>query len=194
MKNKECVATAIDSMVRLPISFNFQLLYLWLGVEMDQREKDRLLNNLRSLPNEVADLLGGLDEELLRWRPIPNKWSIKEIMCHLRDMERLAYLARYEKIIAEENPYLENVDQNRLAYENDYLNQDTRAALEEFTKLRAETIKTLEPVPVDDWARAGVHQTDGPLSVEQLVNRQINGNDINHLNQMKDIVRLKMPW
>jgi hypothetical protein len=161
---------------------------------MDQREKDRLLNNLRSLPNEVADLLGDLDEELLRWRPIPNKWSIKEIMCHLRDMERLAYLARYEKIIAEENPYLENVDQNRLAYENDYLNQDTQAALEEFTRLRAETIQTLEPVPVDDWSRTGVHQTDGPLSVEQLVNRQINGNDINHLNQMKDIVRLKMPW
>jgi hypothetical protein len=161
---------------------------------MDQREKDRLLNNLRSLPNEVADLLGDLDEELLRWRPIPNKWSIKEIMCHLRDMERLAYLARYQKIIADETPYLENVDQNRLAYENDYLNQDTKAALEEFQKLRAETVNTLEVVSVEDWSRSGVHQTDGALTVEQLVNRQINGNDINHLNQMKDIVRLKMPW
>src|SRR5213595_3707621 len=121
---------------------------------MDQREKDRLLNNLRSLPNEVADLLGELDEELLRWRPIPNKWSIKEIMCHLRDMERLAYLARYEKIITEQNPYLENVDQNRLAYENDYLNQDTSAALEEFKRLRAETVKVLEAVSFDDWSKA----------------------------------------
>jgi hypothetical protein len=161
---------------------------------MDQREKDRLLNNLRSLPNEVTDLLSNLDEELLRWRPIPNKWSIKEIMCHLRDMERLAYLARYEKIIADDNPDLENVDQNRLAYENDYLNQDAKAALDEFKKLRAATVKTLEFVPVEDWSRAGVHQTDGPMTIEQLVNRQINGNDINHLTQMKDIVRLKMPW
>lgn len=161
---------------------------------MDQREKDRLLNNLRSLPNEVTDLLSDLDEELLRWRPIPNKWSIKEIMCHLRDMERLAYLARYEKIIAEHDPYLENVDQNRLAYENDYINQDARAALDEFKKLRASTVKTLEVVPVEEWSRAGVHQTDGSLTIEQLVNRQIDGNDINHLNQMKDIVRLKMPW
>ena len=161
---------------------------------MDQREKDRVLNNLRSLPNELADLVGDLDEELLRWRPIPNKWSIKEIMCHLRDMERLAYLARYQKIVTEQNPYLENVDQNRLAHETDYINQDTKTALEEFKKLRAETVKTLEVVPVEDWSRSGVHQTDGPLTVEQLVNRQINGNDINHLNQMKDIVRLKMPW
>jgi uncharacterized damage-inducible protein DinB len=161
---------------------------------MDQREKDRLLNNLRSLPNEVTDLLSDLDEEMLRWRPIPNKWSIKEIVCHLRDMERLAYLARYQKIVSEENPYLENVDQNRLAYENDYINQNTSEALEEFKKLRAETVQTLGEVPLEDWARSGVHQTDGHLTITQLVNRQINGNDINHLTQMKDIVRLKMPW
>jgi uncharacterized damage-inducible protein DinB len=161
---------------------------------MDQREKDRLLNNLRSLPNEVTDLLSDLDEEMLRWRPIPNKWSIKEIVCHLRDMERLAYLARYQKIVSEENPYLENVDQNRLAYENDYINQNTAEALEEFKKLRAETVQTLGEVPFEDWSRSGVHQTDGPLTITQLVNRQINGNDINHLTQMKDIVRLKMPW
>src|SRR5438045_4553257 len=101
---------------------------------MDKREKDRLLNNLRSLPNELTDLLTDLDDEMLRWRPIPNKWSIKEIVCHLRDMERLAYLARYQKIVSEDHPYLENVDQNRLAYENDYINQNTEEALEEFKK------------------------------------------------------------
>ena len=66
---------------------------------MDQREKDRLLWNLKSLPNELEDLLKDLDEETLRWRPIPNKWSIKEIMCHLRDMEREAYLSRYQRIL-----------------------------------------------------------------------------------------------
>jgi hypothetical protein len=161
---------------------------------MDQREKDRLLNNLRSLPNEIADLLGDLDEETLRWRPIPNKWSIKEIMCHLRDMERLAYLARFKRILREDQPLMANVDQNRLAHESDYLNQDTKAALAEFKNLRAETVSLLAEVPVDSWSRTGVHETDGPMTVEQLVNRQINGNDINHLNQMKDIVRLKMPW
>jgi hypothetical protein len=161
---------------------------------MDQREKDRLLNNLRSLPNELADLLGDLDEEMLRWRPIPSKWSIKEIMCHLRDMERLAYLARYRRIISEYNPYLELVDQNRLAEESDYINQNAAAAFAEFKKLRTETVRTLGMVSAEDWSRSGVHQTDGLLTIEQLVNRQITGNDINHLTQMKDIIRLRMPW
>lgn len=161
---------------------------------MDKRDKDRIIWNLRSLPNELDDLLNGLDEETMRWRPIPNKWSIKEIMCHLRDMEREAYLARYTRILSEENPALPNIDQDRLAVERDYINQDTNAALAEFKTLRAETIQTLNDVPVEAWARGGSHETDGAMTIEQLVIRQIKGNDLNHLVQMKDIVRLKMPW
>jgi len=161
---------------------------------MDQRDKDRLLSNLKSLPNELDDLLKDLDEDTFRWRPIPNKWSVKEIMCHLRDMERLAYLARYQKILSEDNPYLMSVDQDQLAIESDYINQDAKAALEEFKHLRMETIQTLEGAPAETWSRHGTHSTDGPMSVEQLVIRQIKGNDLNHLVQMKDIVRLKMPW
>ena len=161
---------------------------------MDQRDKDRLLCNLKSLPNELEDLLRDLDEETLRWRPIPNKWSVKEIICHLRDMERLAYLARYRRILTEDNPLLLSVDQDKIAIETDYINQDAKAALEEFKRLRWETIQTLEGASTDAWSRGGTHSTDGPMTVEQLVVRQIKGNDLNHLVQMKDIVRLRMPW
>ena len=161
---------------------------------MEQRDKDRLLWNLKSLPNELDDLLNGLDDETLRWRPIPNKWSLKEIMCHLRDMEREAYLARYQRILHEDNPLLPNVDQDRLAHERDYINQDTQTALAEFKELRAVTVQTLDHAPAEIWGRGGTHETDGPMTIEQLVMRQIKGNDMNHLVQMKDIVRLKMPW
>jgi len=162
---------------------------------MDQRDKERILWNLKSLPNELEDLLKDLDEETLRWRPIPNKWSIKEIMCHLRDMERESYLARYKKMLSEDNPFLPNVDQDRLAYERDYINQDAMAALAEFKLLRAETIETLAAAPPEAWSRTGIHETAGPLTIEDLVvARQIKGNDLNHLVQMKDIIRLKMSW
>ena len=161
---------------------------------MDQREKERMLWNLKSLPNELGDLLTDLDQETLRWRPVPNKWAIKEIMCHLRDMESDAYLARYRRILAEDNPALSNVDQDKLAIERDYINQDAMTALAEFKGLRAATILTLESAPAESWSRGGVHETDGPMTLEQLVVRQIKGNDLNHLAQMKDIIRLKMPW
>jgi hypothetical protein len=161
---------------------------------MDERDKDRILWNLKSFPNELDDLVRDLDDETLAWRPIPNKWSIKETICHLRDMEREAYLARYYRIINEENPFMPNIDQDRLAVERDYINQDARAALDEFKSLRRQTVEVLGGVPVEAWSRSGVHEIDGPINIRQLVVRQIKGNDINHLNQMKDIVRLKMPW
>lgn len=161
---------------------------------MEQREKERLLWNLRSLPNELDDLVKGIDEETLRWRPVPNKWSIKEIICHLRDMEAEAYLARYRRMLTEDNPLMPNVDQDRLAVERDYINQDACAALARFKQLRAETVQTLQSSPVESWSRGGIHETDGPMTIEQLVHRQIKGNDLNHLVQIRDIVRLKMPW
>ena len=163
-------------------------------MSMDQRDKDRILWNLKSLPNELDDLLKDLAEETLRWRPVPNKWSIKEIMCHLRDMESDAYLARYRLVLAEENPFLPNVDQDKLAYERDYINQDAAKARADFKTLRNETIDLLESVPVDLWQRAGVHEINGSMTIEEITHRQIKGNDMNHLVQMKDIVRLKMPW
>ena len=134
---------------------------------MDQRDKERLLCNLRSLPNELEDLMKDLDEETLRWRPIPNKWSIKEIMCHLRDMEREAYLARYQRILGEDHPWMQNVDQDRLAYERDYINQDARQALDEFKSLRNETVNTLASAPVESWGRSGVHEIDGLAGNDQ---------------------------
>ncbi|MCI0488392.1 MAG: DinB family protein [Blastocatellia bacterium] len=161
---------------------------------MNQLDKERLLWNLKSFPNELDDLVEDLDEETFRWRPIPGKWSIKETVCHLRDMERESYLARYRRILSEDNPFLPNVDQDRLAREGDYIDQDARAALEEFKRLRAETVQTLESVPPETWSRGGVHEIDGPMTIEQLAVKQIKGNDLNHLVQMKDIVRLKMPW
>jgi DinB family protein len=161
---------------------------------MEVRDKERLIWNLKSLPNELDDLLQGLDEETLRWRPVPTKWSVKEILCHLRDMETNAYLARYVRMLKEDNPFLPNIDQDRLAVEGDYINQNAGLALLEFKRLRQETVGTLDAAPLESWSREGVHETDGKLTIEALVTRQIKGNDLNHLVQMKDIIRLKMPW
>ena len=97
-------------------------------------------------------------------------------------------------MLTETNPLLPNVDQDRLAIEGDYINQDVRLALEEFKRLRWETIQTLQQAAPENWSRGGTHETDGPMTVAHLVARQIKGNDLNHLVQMKDIVRLKMPW
>lgn len=157
-----------------------------------QKDKDRLLWNLRSLPNEMADLIADLDDESLRWRPIPNKWSVKEVLCHIRDLEEV-HLARYRLMLSEHDPLLPSVDQERLAIERDYINADTRTALTEFRSRRDAVVKLLEAMPLESWSRGGIHKLAGPLTMDQMVVRQ-KDHDLKHLIQMKDIIRLKMPW
>lgn len=159
---------------------------------ISQKERDRLLWNLRSLPNELADLIGDFDDATLRWRPIPNKWSVKEILCHLRDLEEV-YLARYKLMLSEHNPLLPAVDQDRLVIERDYINAEAKGALNAFRTLRDEVTRLLESAAPESWSRVGVHPTAGPLSLDQLAVRQKN-HDVKHIIQMKDIIRLKMPW
>ena len=161
---------------------------------MEERDKGRLIANLKSLPNELEDLVEGLSDEELRWRPIPNKWSIAEILAHLRDVEREAFQVRLRRTIGEDTPTFELWDQDRAAADRDYLAQSGRAALGEFKALRAETVASLEAVPVDKWERVGVHPERGPATLEEQVTRQVKNHDLTHMIQIKDILRIKMPW
>jgi hypothetical protein len=161
---------------------------------MEERDKERLIANLRSFPNELDDLVAGMSDDELRWRPIPNKWSIGEILAHLRDVEREVFQPRLRRTLHEDNPVFELFDQNQAAADRNYAEQSGRAALDELKALRAETAADLRRVPVEMWSRVATHPERGALTVEEQVTRQIKNHDLSHLVQIKDILRIKMPW
>jgi hypothetical protein len=161
---------------------------------MNERDRGRLLANLKSLPNELDHLIGSLSDEDLRWHPIPNKWSIGEIVAHLRDAEREVFQVRLRRALYEDAPVYELWDQDRAAWERHYNDLDHRATAREFREARAETVAALDAVPLEFWDRTGVHPERGPETVEAMVSRQARNHDVSHLIQIKDIIRIKMPW
>src|SRR5258708_3746327 len=86
-------------------------------VTMDGSERTGHLEILRGTEARLRKELQGVPAALVRRRPAPGKWSILEIVCHLRDMERDAYLGRYRRILQEENPSLPNLEGDVLALE-----------------------------------------------------------------------------
>jgi len=152
---------------------------------MQDEERKRNLDTLAATPGRLKDALRGVSKKLALWRPAPGKWSILEIVCHLRDMEREAYLARYRRILAEDEPLLPDIDGDTLAIERDYRAQGLAAALKDWRAARKETLKLLKGVKGTSWERCGTHETAGRLSMEDFLRRQAVGNDEAHLGQIE---------
>jgi DinB family protein len=150
-----------------------------------------LLDTLRATARELPSLVASIDTELLRWRPTPGKWSILEILCHMRDMEREAYLCRYRRILAEDRPALPDIDGDAYAIENDYMGEDAATVVADWSRLREEALAVLSRVREAEFGRTGIHEGLGVLTIDDYLKRHAIGNDEAHLGQIRAIVERK---
>ena len=156
---------------------------------MDEPERKHCIEILRATPARLKAALKGVPKAVLLWTPAPGKWSILEIVCHLRDMEREAYLERYRRILAEDTPSLPDIDGDTFSLENDYRTQKLAEVVRDWTRLRRESLKVLAGAKRADWERAGVHETAGRLTLADFLRRHAHGNDEAHLGQIEGIKR-----
>lgn len=154
---------------------------------MTDLERSALLNIVAETPARLKAALKGVPKKLLLWTPGPGKWSILEIVAHMRDMERDAYLARYRRILAEENPTLPDIDGDICAIRDDYRSLRLPEVLRDWLKLRKECLKLLKSVKGPRWERMGTHETAGLLTMDALLRRHAIGNDEAHLAQIEGI-------
>ncbi|MBK5254553.1 MAG: DinB family protein, partial [Vicinamibacteria bacterium] len=118
--------------------------------DLDRAEQ---LKTLAETPARLKATLKGVPKKLLLWTPGPGKWSILEIVAHMRDMEKDAYLDRYRRILAEENPTLPDLDGDLIALRDDYRSMKVTDVLRDFGKLRRECLKLLKSMKNAQWER-----------------------------------------
>ena len=156
---------------------------------MEEKERREYLSTLKETPSQLKGSLAGVPKKLQQWNPAPGKWSIQQIICHMRDMEKDAYLTRYQRILEEDTPSLPDLDGDTLALERGYQELKLGEVVRDWKRARAESIKLLRRVKGAQWQRVGTHETDGPLTMEELLHRHAVGNDRAHLNQIQAIKR-----
>jgi hypothetical protein len=154
---------------------------------MDDRERQPLLAVLEATPARLKQALAGVPRALLLWSPAPGKWSIQEIVCHLRDMEGEAYLARYRRILEEQEPALPDIDGDVCALTRGYRSERLAPVLRDWNRLRRECLRLLKKVKGAQWERAGTHETAGRLRMTDFLRRHALGNDEAHLGQIEAI-------
>ncbi len=156
---------------------------------MEDFERRRHFETLAATPQALKAALKGLPKKLLLFTPAPGKWSILEILCHMRDMEREAYIERYTRILSEDEPRLPDINGEALAILRAYRSQKAPEVLREWVALRRQTLQLLRKTGKAQWARAGIHETAGRLTMEDLIRRHAVGNDEAHLGQIEAIKR-----
>lgn len=154
---------------------------------MEKAEREQHLAIVRSTPDRLKAALMNVPKKLLTWRPAPGKWSIHEIVCHMRDSERLGYLHRYTQILTKDNPTFPDVDGDALALEGQYRRLNLREVLRDWRAARKECLALLRKTKAKEWTRMGSHETAGAMSLETVLQRQALGNDEAHLVQIEHI-------
>jgi FMN phosphatase YigB (HAD superfamily) len=127
-----------------------------------------LLANLRSTPAALATLTLSLSTGTWTCQLIPGEWSLTEIFCHLRDVEREVNLPRIKRIFIEEDPFISGIASEQWAQLRNYAHQDGRQALFDFILARKEVLSLLNNLE-GEWARKARHSIFGPTSLQELI-------------------------
>lgn len=131
---------------------------------------EELISRYMSGPGELTAAIDGLHEDQLNAVPVPGKWSIRQVICHITDFE-IVSADRVKRILAEDNPTLADGDPDLFAAALCYDARDIREELELIALLRKSTGRILSACNVENYLRTGVHSKEGPMTLETIVER-----------------------
>jgi uncharacterized damage-inducible protein DinB len=133
----------------------------------------QLIDDYLAGPQELRDAVAGMTSEQFDARPVPGKWSTRQVVCHLADCE-VVYADRMKRVIVEDNPTMLNLDPDAFVAGLAYDRRDVQEELQliEITRRHlGRILKSLEP---GQFRRTGQHSTEGPLTLEDLLQRITN--------------------
>src|ERR1044072_6236762 len=132
---------------------------------MTPEERAELIATYAAGYDKVMNALNGFPAESLGARPIPGKWSAREIVHHLGDSESFS-AGRLRKLLVEDNAVIQGYDQDEYAKKVHHNTSDRPPALDAFRSARETTTQLLGLMTEDDWKREGTHTESGRYTTE----------------------------
>jgi uncharacterized damage-inducible protein DinB len=159
-------------------------------IYMDLLEDDgKVLEHLWQNFLEIKDCIQSLPKEKLKYRYAEGKWTIKEILVHLIDDERIfAYRAlRYAR---NDRTPLHGFDQDEYAKFSDANSRSLESIFEEYEWVRKSTIALFKYLPEESFTRGGEGiDHDGSIINKRTVRGlayHIAGHELRHFNIIKE--------
>jgi hypothetical protein len=154
---------------------------------MDYQEITKELSSNKTI---FRQMLSGLHEDMILWRPLPEKWCMLEIICHLYDEEREDFRARTKQVLENPGLQLPQFDPQAWVESRRYMEQDYQAKLNDFLEERTQSVEWLQNLADPDWNNAYDHPKIGKMTAWMFLSNWL-AHDYLHIRQ---VMKLKFEY
>lgn len=138
---------------------------------------------LKEHKRQFLALMDYVDEEKSLYRYAEKKWTIKEVLGHIIDTERI-FAARAVHFARGEKQRLTGYDQDEYIENGHFNKRSLKSLIEEYTTLRDATVALVKTFSDQDLQRSGV--ADGKNFTVNAIVYIIIGHEVHHTLVLKE--------
>ena len=142
-----------------------------------------VLLHLKGNLDQTKTLVSSLSEEKLLYRYAKDKWTIKEVLVHIIDDERI-YAYRALRFARNDKTVLPGFEQDDFARNSGANDRSIENILEEYEAVRQATITLFNGLEDQALLRSGV-ANNNPVTVRALA-YHIAGHELHHINIIRN--------
>ena len=144
---------------------------------------DDIIPVIEAQTRETAALLGGISEEKSAFRYAPEKWSIKQLVGHITDSERV-FAYRLLCIARGETQSLPGFDENDYMRGSNFDDLPFAELVDGLAAVRRSTLSLLRGLSDEAWRRSGT-ANQNKISVRALAYALL-GHERHHLRVLRE--------
>jgi hypothetical protein len=142
-----------------------------------------LLEHLERQGRETVALLRGISEQQSQHRYAPGKWTIREVVGHMSDTERV-FTYRALSFARGEGASLPSFDENAWAETSNAGTRSLTDLIDELAAVRAATVALFRGFTDEEFARAGV-ASNNPITVRAIA-YIVAGHERHHIKILRE--------
>ncbi|WP_242916857.1 DinB family protein [Pontibacter liquoris] len=150
---------------------------------IQEAQAEDLLEGLTASYTYIAGLMQELSEEKLLHRYAAGKWSIKELLVHMMDAERI-FAYRALRFARQDKTELPGFDEGIYVIPSKADARDMMALLAEYTAVRTATIALFRSFDAEALQQTGV--ANGNVCSVRALGYVILGHEIHHLKVIRE--------
>lgn len=165
-------------------SINEYPAYAEMYMQLVNKKDKNLLEQLVKSLEQTKKLVSSLSKEKLDFKYQEDKWSIKEVLVHIVDDERI-YAYRALTFARNDRTELPGFEQNDYALNSDASKRDINNIMEEYEAVRKATISLFNGFSKEALIRKG--RANENIASVRAIGYHILGHELHHMQIIEDV-------